>query len=76
MIPSRSMPSCITNSTTDLVKCRDDFHLWSQTYDRQLDDVFAIQDEVVAAVWATFFSIGARHVASRQMIPTARKASA
>ncbi len=36
--------------TAQLVKCRDGFHLWSQTYDRQLDDVFAIQDEVAAAV--------------------------
>ncbi len=38
--------------TAQLVKCRDGFHLWSQTYDRQLDDVFAIQDEVAAAVAA------------------------
>ncbi len=36
--------------TAQLVKCRDGFHLWSQTYDRQLDDVFAIQDEVATAV--------------------------
>ncbi|MGH8148430.1 MAG: TIR domain-containing protein [Steroidobacteraceae bacterium] len=36
--------------TAQLVKCRDGFHLWSETYDRQLDDVFAIQDEVATAV--------------------------
>ncbi len=36
--------------TAQLIKCRDGFHLWSQTYDRQLDDVFVIQDEVAAAV--------------------------
>ncbi len=36
--------------TVQVIKCRDGFHLWSQTYDRQLDDVFAIQDEVAAAV--------------------------
>lgn len=36
--------------TAQLVKCRDGFHLWSQTYDRQLEDVFAIQDDVAAAV--------------------------
>jgi len=33
-----------------LISCRDGFHLWSDTYDRRLDDVFAIQDEVAAAV--------------------------
>ena len=36
--------------TAQLIQCRDGFHLWSQTYDRQLDDVFAIQDDVSAAV--------------------------
>lgn len=27
-----------------------DAHLWSQTYDRTIDDVFAIQDEISAHV--------------------------
>ena len=36
--------------TAQLINCRDGFHLWSQTYDRQLDDVFAIQDDVAGAV--------------------------
>jgi adenylate cyclase len=36
--------------TAQLISCRDGFHLWSDTYDRRLDDVFAIQDEVAAAV--------------------------
>jgi hypothetical protein len=27
-----------------------DTHLWSQTYDRKLDDIFAIQDEIAADV--------------------------
>ncbi len=36
--------------TAQLVKCGDGFHLWSETYDRQLDDVFAIQDDVAGAV--------------------------
>jgi TolB-like protein/Tfp pilus assembly protein PilF len=29
-----------------LVRVRDDFHLWSGRYDRELIDVFAIQDEI------------------------------
>ena len=36
--------------TAQLVKVDDGYHLWSETYDRQLDDVFAIQDEIAAAV--------------------------
>jgi adenylate cyclase len=36
--------------TAQLIKCRDGFHLWSETYDRQLDDVFAIQDDVAQEV--------------------------
>jgi len=36
--------------TAQLVKADDGFHLWSETYDRQLDDIFAIQDEIATAV--------------------------
>lgn len=36
--------------TAQLIKADDGFHLWSQTYDRNLDDIFAIQDEIAAAV--------------------------
>lgn len=36
--------------TTQLIKTDDGFHLWSETYDRTLDDVFAIQDEISGAV--------------------------
>jgi serine/threonine protein kinase/tetratricopeptide (TPR) repeat protein len=33
-----------------LVAATSDSHLWSETFDRMLDDVFAIQDEIAAAV--------------------------
>jgi TolB-like protein/Tfp pilus assembly protein PilF len=36
--------------TAQLVKADDGFHLWSETYDRTLDDIFAIQDEIAGAV--------------------------
>jgi TolB-like protein/Tfp pilus assembly protein PilF len=36
--------------TAQLVKVDDGYHLWSDTYDRQLDDVFAIQDEIATEV--------------------------
>jgi len=32
--------------TAQLVQVKDGFHLWSDTYDRELTDVFAIQDEI------------------------------
>ncbi len=36
--------------TAQLIEARSDTHLWSETYDRQLDDIFAIQDEIAAKV--------------------------
>ena len=36
--------------TAQLVKARDGYHLWSQAYDRELTDIFAVQDEIAAAV--------------------------
>jgi TolB-like protein len=32
--------------TAQLIQVDDGFHLWSETYDRELNDVFAIQDEI------------------------------
>jgi len=36
--------------TAQLIQVNDGFHLWSETYDRKLDDVFAIQDEIATAI--------------------------
>ena len=36
--------------TAQLIKADDGYHLWSETYDRQLDNVFQIQDEIAVAV--------------------------
>jgi TolB-like protein/cytochrome c-type biogenesis protein CcmH/NrfG len=36
--------------TVQLIEARSDTHLWSETYDRRLDDIFAIQDEIAATV--------------------------
>jgi serine/threonine protein kinase/Flp pilus assembly protein TadD len=36
--------------TAQLIAADSDTHLWSQTYDRKLDDIFAIQDEIAADV--------------------------
>jgi TolB-like protein/Flp pilus assembly protein TadD len=36
--------------TAQLVKTLDGFHLWSKTFDRELDNIFAVQDEIASAV--------------------------
>lgn len=36
--------------TAQLNSAADGYHLWSQTYDRELKDVFAIQDEIAQAI--------------------------
>jgi len=36
--------------TAQLIKVADGFHVWSENYDRELDDIFAIQDEISAAI--------------------------
>jgi len=36
--------------TAQLVQVEDGFHLWSETYDRELTDVFAIQDEIATEI--------------------------
>ena len=38
--------------TAQLIRASDSSHLWSQTYDRKLDDVFKVQDEIARAVVA------------------------
>ncbi|MGH8035534.1 MAG: hypothetical protein ACREO9_09935, partial [Lysobacterales bacterium] len=36
--------------TAQLIQVKDGFHVWSDTYDRELTDVFAIQDEIANAI--------------------------
>lgn len=36
--------------TAQLIRSSDGFHIWSETYDRELADIFDIQDEIAAAV--------------------------
>ena len=55
--------------TAQLVRVSDGFHVWSETYDRRLDSVFALQDEIATR-------IGEQLVASLVVSPpgTARSA--
>ena len=36
--------------TAQLIKADDGFHLFSETYDRELDDIFAVQDEIAQKI--------------------------
>ncbi len=36
--------------TAQLINLEDGFHIWSEKYDRDMDDIFAIQDEIALAI--------------------------
>jgi len=36
--------------TAQLIRVDNGYHLWSETYDRELDDIFKVQDQIAAAV--------------------------
>ena len=36
--------------TAQLINVADGFHLWSERYDREMEDIFAIQDEITHAI--------------------------
>jgi serine/threonine-protein kinase len=36
--------------TAQLINAKDGYHLWSETFDRELDDIFEVQDEISRSV--------------------------
>jgi adenylate cyclase len=38
--------------TAQLIDAVEDRHLWSETYDRELEDIFAVQDEIAGNIFA------------------------
>jgi len=58
--------------TAQLIRTADSSHLWSETYDRQLTDVFKVQDEIAAAVVA---QLKVKLLPAQQMTNTHRTAS-
>src|SRR5438045_7769029 len=36
--------------TAQLINARDGFHIWSETFERELQGVFAVQDEITRAI--------------------------
>lgn len=59
--------------TAQLIDARSDTHLWSETYDRTLDDIFAVQDEIAGTVTERLklSLLGASTPRSREVNPTA-----
>ena len=60
--------------TVQLIKVDDGTHLWSETYDRQLTDIFAIQEGIAAAIAGALrvplgLAPGERLVSSRDIDP-------
>ena len=39
--------------TAQLINASDGFHLWSQTYDRELNDIFTVQEDIARSVAAS-----------------------
>ena len=40
-------------ASAQLIRVSDDSHLWSETYDRQIEDIFAVQDDISARIVET-----------------------
>jgi TolB-like protein len=60
--------------TAQLIEARSDTHLWSQAYDRTLEDIFAVQDEIAAAIGEAL-KVKLTLVAGEAVQPTAIKAA-
>ncbi len=60
--------------TAQLIEARSDSHLWSQSYDRELDDIFAVQEEIAAAI-SEALKVELALVAGTAVQPTVIKAA-
>ena len=52
--------------TVQLIDVSNGYHLWSERYDRRLEDVFAIQDEIAESVARAFELVVDRHDEARR----------
>ncbi len=58
--------------TAQLIEADTGYHLWSETYDRELTDIFAIQDEISAAIVDSLSqTLGIRTAAAPHVTPAA-----
>ena len=57
----------------ELVKTDDGFQLWSESYDRKIDDIFAVQDEIArAATGALRLKLSGANASTREQVTNAR----
>jgi serine/threonine-protein kinase len=57
--------------TAQLMSAQDGFQMWSKQYDRNLDDIFAIQDEIAHCIVDCLeLTLGLKHAASLVSRPT------
>jgi len=62
--------------TAQLIKADDGFHLWSSSYNRELDDIFTVQEEIATAISdALKVTLALDSVAGEQVTPTMIKAA-
>lgn len=59
--------------TAQLIETRKSYHVWSETYDRELDDIFTIQDEISAAIVGALKDhiLGGAHMQAPEMTRSA-----
>lgn len=61
--------------SAQLIQAKDGYQQWSNTYDRSLDDIFAVQDEIAAAIVTEMgAALPALAVAKETLKPAARAA--
>jgi len=58
--------------TAQLINASDGYHLWSERYDRDMEDVFAIQDDIAATIVGTLKI----HLVGGSSVPRVRRATA
>ncbi len=62
--------------TAQLINAADGYHIWSQTYDRTLADVFAVQDELAQAISGTLTRTVSINTPAPLVAPQTRKPEA
>ncbi|HET6618008.1 MAG TPA: adenylate/guanylate cyclase domain-containing protein [Gemmatimonadota bacterium] len=56
--------------TSQLIGAVDGYHLWSETYDRQLEDIFAIQDDIAHSIVEALKATLAGDEGEKLVVPT------
>ena len=56
--------------TGQLIGAQDGYHLWSETYDRELEDIFAIQDDIAQSIVTALKATLAVDEGEKLVVPT------